>query len=305
MYWPPQSTQRSRPHVVVVKRDHQPTRARCQCRCFGHRAGQVDVDDVRGQGTNPAWPRWAHGGEVLAKGGRPHDPDAVHVVDPCPRPIAGCQDDVLGRPIHTRQVCQNIRHAAALGRGVLVDVHHPHAATVAAWRALPGSRNTGNVWFVYLTGMARIWLCLLSMCFLAVPTFAQESGEVWPSHVSDAGGYIVDYPPSWAIEEFVDESGSVATTFSDVSGAVLIVSSQPGATAEPVLDFPNVRCQTVIVGGLLQGQRCLDTVSRSIVITLIAPDRTYSLGYPFGSAARDDIEVVLNSFRLVPAPAVD
>lgn len=131
---------------------------------------------------------------------------------------------------------------------------------------------------------------------------AQESGELSTSYVSEAGGYTVDHPTAWTVEEHVDESGIVATTFSNASGTVLTISSTPNGAVLPgsVTDLPHVRCQTVTIGEL-EGRRCVDTLSRTVSTTIITAERT--LTFMHALFVSDDVEPVEQSFRLSqPAP---
>jgi hypothetical protein len=153
---------------------------------------------------------------------------------------------------------------------------------------------------------AWLWLGLAIVGLSAGTSNAQETAEVWSTHSSEAGGYGVDYPSSWVVEEHVDDRGTLLTVFNDPDGHSMMISAQPTTAGEPefVSDLPNVRCQKIIVGGL-QGQRCSDTLSRSTITTLVGPERTYTFMHPMLSPARADYDRVLDSFRLVQPEQVE
>ena len=153
---------------------------------------------------------------------------------------------------------------------------------------------------------AWLWLGLAIVGLFAGTANAQETAEVWSTYSSEAGGYGVDYPPSWGVEEHVDDRGTVLTMFNDPDGHSMMISAQPTTACEPQVesDLPNVRCQKVILGGL-QGQRCSDTLSRSTITTLVGPERTYTFMHPMLSPARADYDRVLDSFRLAQPEQVD
>jgi hypothetical protein len=154
--------------------------------------------------------------------------------------------------------------------------------------------------------LAWLWLGLVIVGLSANTSKAQETADGWSTHNSEAGGYVVDYPSSWVVEEHVDDRGTVLTMFNDPDGRSMMISAQPATAGGPQFesDLPNVRCQEVIVGGL-QGQRCSDTLSRSTITTLLGAERTYTLMHSMLSPARADYDRVLDSFRLVQPEQVD
>jgi hypothetical protein len=147
---------------------------------------------------------------------------------------------------------------------------------------------------------AWLWLGLVLVGLSAGTTTAQETPELWSTHSSEAGGYVVDHPSWWVVEEHIDDRDAVLTVFTDPDGHSMLISAQPATASEPQFesDLPNVRCQAVFVGGLY-GQRCSDTLSRSTITTLVGPERTYTFAHPLLSPARENYDRVLESFRLV------
>jgi hypothetical protein len=156
--------------------------------------------------------------------------------------------------------------------------------------------------------MSRAWLWLVMVIFglSAGVSHAQETSETWSIHTSEAGGYVVDYPPAWVVEEHLDDRGVVVTVFSDPDGRSMMVSAQANSAVGPQFDsdLPHVRCQMMTVGSLT-GQRCSDTLSRSTITTLVGPERTYTFVHPLLSKARADFDRVLDSFRLLAPEQID
>jgi hypothetical protein len=154
--------------------------------------------------------------------------------------------------------------------------------------------------------MSRVWLgfAVLLLGLASGVARAQESGGVASSYVSEPGGYAVDYPSAWSLEEHVDESGILVTTFTDAGGTVLTIASTPNAAVVPgsVTDLPHVRCQAVRLGEL-EGQRCVDTLSRTVTTTIITAERTFTFMHAL--FANDELEPVLQSFRQWQAPPVE
>jgi hypothetical protein len=102
--------------------------------------------------------------------------------------------------------------------------------------------------------------------------------SAWQTYHSVQGGYTVEYPATWAVNEQAGAAGAVATTFTPSGGgAGIIITVRPTdrAQQEP-LDLPNTRCQ-LVPGNRGIATRCLDTSARSTTTTFVGQDRTYTI----------------------------
>ncbi len=109
------------------------------------------------------------------------------------------------------------------------------------------------------------------------PAGGTDPGPVestWQTYHSAAGGYTIAVPGDWLVQETADAAGtSVTTLASDTQGIVVRAGAGAGAEAG---DLPNTLCRSVTVGGL-PGSQCIDTLSRSVAITLEGPSGRYRL----------------------------
>jgi hypothetical protein len=109
-------------------------------------------------------------------------------------------------------------------------------------------------------------------------TMTTAAATAWQTYQSVQGGYTVEYPATWIVNEQVGAAGTVATTFTPSGGgAGMIITVRPTdpAQQEP-LDLPNTRCQPV-PGNRGIATRCLDTIARSTATTFVGQDRTYTI----------------------------
>ncbi|MCA1645346.1 MAG: hypothetical protein LC797_07720 [Chloroflexi bacterium] len=97
----------------------------------------------------------------------------------------------------------------------------------------------------------------------------------WPTYHSTGGGFSVLFPPDWSVQEAADSTG--ATTVDLTSGdGVSAIGVRAGVSEGAALDLPNTLCSPVTVGRL-SGSRCIDTLARSLIVTLNSAGSVYQL----------------------------
>jgi hypothetical protein len=115
---------------------------------------------------------------------------------------------------------------------------------------------------------------------------------------SDQGGYAVDYPSDWAVNERVATDGTVITSFVPASGGASIsIVVQPSELPMVAAEDPHTRCNEVQIGSL-SGLRCIDTISLSISTTLVADGKTYRITTSGKGLTGDVYQRLVESFRL-------
>src|SRR4051812_40754083 len=97
---------------------------------------------------------------------------------------------------------------------------------------------------------------------------AQEENGGWGTHGDDPGGYAIDFPADWTVEQQQGAADEAITLFLDASGALrMMIDVGPlDPRAAVADDLPNVRCRPAMVGQL-PARRCLDTTSTALVTT--------------------------------------
>ncbi len=141
---------------------------------------------------------------------------------------------------------------------------------------------------------------------MAAGTARAETPEDWQTFESPGGGYVVQVPGDWTIEERTDDAGLVATAFTmpDRSGRVDVVvrPTQPPGDAD--VRVGNQYCQPAQVAGR-PATRCLTTVSFSLSTTLVTGTRTYVLSTSLRHLDEATYQAIVDSFQLPGAPTAD
>ena len=123
----------------------------------------------------------------------------------------------------------------------------------------------------------------------------------WQTYRSERAGFRVEYPADWTVGEQAKPDGSVVTTFSAAGGGPsIVVTTVPGQVAAEN-DLPNTRCEQVTIGGL-PGTRCLDTISRSTVITLVGQGKIFTIAAAAKHLDGQILERFLDHFAPIAAP---
>jgi hypothetical protein len=128
---------------------------------------------------------------------------------------------------------------------------------------------------------------------------AQAADQPWQVYHSDRAGFSIAVPDGWTIQEGAEADGRPKVTLqsADGSAAMAVSVGDPMAAAA---DLPNTFCGPLSVGGL-DGTRCVDTLSGSVVVTVTTAGATFQ----FVTGRRVDralFEQVLSTFVL-DAPA--
>src|ERR1700687_6095572 len=104
------------------------------------------------------------------------------------------------------------------------------------------------------------------------PSVARDKWEIYRT---ERGGFRIDVPVTWTIEERVDVRGVLITTLTPPSGAAISLISQPGTSLnQGDADLMNTRCTEVTIAER-SARTCLDTISFSVSTTVVGSDRTY------------------------------
>ena len=131
------------------------------------------------------------------------------------------------------------------------------------------------------------------------PTSVAASG-VWQTYRNTQGGYTIDYPVAWSMDQRTGTDGALVTTFTPADGGAgieVIVKTDEGNGAESA-DIPNTRCEPVTIHGL-SGTRCFDTISFSISTTLVGRGKTYIIAASGKRLDQNIYQRLLDSFRIV------
>ncbi len=130
------------------------------------------------------------------------------------------------------------------------------------------------------------------------PAPVQSSASAWKTWQSAQGGYQVEYPANWTVQEQASPQGRVTTTFlppGQQVGVTIVVT--PGAEEPPNNDIPNRRCRPITIDSI-RGTQCFDTISFSSSVTLQSQGRTFMIG--IGKFLKEDVSNhFFSSFRLL------
>jgi hypothetical protein len=128
------------------------------------------------------------------------------------------------------------------------------------------------------------------------PTVASDKWEIYRT---EQGGFSIDVPVTWTIEERVDALGVLITTLTPPSGAAISVISQPGTSLnQGDADLMNTRCTDVTVAER-PARTCLDTISFNVSTTVVGSDRTYLITSNRRRGDQRLYDRVLASFRIL------
>ena len=104
----------------------------------------------------------------------------------------------------------------------------------------------------------------------------------WQTYRSEQGGYTVEYPATWTVDEQVGANNTlVTTTFTPADGGASITVIVQTALADQAelpqpADIPNTRCEQVTVNRL-PGIHCFDTISFSVTTAFMNEKRAYTI----------------------------
>jgi hypothetical protein len=124
------------------------------------------------------------------------------------------------------------------------------------------------------------------------------TSDVWRPYRSERGGFSVNVPATWTIEDRLDARGVLITTLTPPSGAAIAVISQPGTSLnQGDADLMNTRCTEVTIAER-SARTCLDTISFSVSTTVVGSDRTYVITSNRRRGDQRMYDRVLASFRI-------
>jgi hypothetical protein len=121
----------------------------------------------------------------------------------------------------------------------------------------------------------------------------------WLTYQSQAGGYVVEYPAGWTVDEQAAADGSIVTTFSPADGStgIMVLVQRGEAAGAGSSDLPNTRCQPATVGGLM-GMRCFDTLNFATSTTVSADGQTFTIA-ALGKRVDESLyNLFLETFRI-------
>jgi hypothetical protein len=122
--------------------------------------------------------------------------------------------------------------------------------------------------------------------------------DTWQPYRSERGGFSLDVPATWTVEERMDTPGVLITTLTPPSGTAIAVISQSGASVnQGDADLMNTRCTDVRVAER-PARTCLDTISFSVSTTVVGSGRTYVITSNRRRADQRLYDRVLTSFRI-------
>lgn len=137
-----------------------------------------------------------------------------------------------------------------------------------------GARTTRAV-----AGLSLIGMLVMSPIARAAPAGADPaapSDTIWSTYHSAAGGFSLAVPSDWSADESIDAFGVPMVTLTSGDGAQGIAVRTPTAPSADGVDLPNQTCTPVSIAGLM-GTRCIDTLSRALVVTLSGPTSTFEI----------------------------
>ena len=132
---------------------------------------------------------------------------------------------------------------------------------------------------------------------------AIATADAWQTYHSEQGGYTVDYPATWTVDEQAGADGAIVTTFASAdSGAsitMIVQTTLPDQAGLPQpADILNTRCKQVTVDRL-PGIRCFDTTSFSTTTTVTTEKKTYTISTSAKRLDQNIYQHFLDSLRVV------
>jgi hypothetical protein len=122
--------------------------------------------------------------------------------------------------------------------------------------------------------------------------------DPWQTYRSERGGFSVEFPTTWTIEERFDAHGALVTLLRPPGGTTISIVSQTDMSLDQDdTDLPNTHCKNVQVAGL-PGRTCLDTISFNVSTTLVASGKTYLITSGRKQSDRRLYDRILASFRI-------
>jgi len=125
-----------------------------------------------------------------------------------------------------------------------------------------------------------------------------SAGDPWQTYRSEQGGFSLDVPTTWSIEERPDATGGLVTLLTPPDGAAVSVTSHADTSLEPGdADLPNMRCTAVMVAER-PARTCLDTISFSVSTTVAGGGKTYVITTNRRRGDQRLYDRILVSFRI-------
>ena len=124
------------------------------------------------------------------------------------------------------------------------------------------------------------------------------TSDAWETYQSERGGFSVDVPATWSINERLETQDVLVTTLTPPNGVAVSVISQTHASLnEGDTDLPNLHCKYVMVAGR-PATACLDTISFSVSTTVVGSGRTYVITSNRRRGDQRLYDRILASFRI-------
>jgi opacity protein-like surface antigen len=143
-------------------------------------------------------------------------------------------------------------------------------------------------------------LAVLGASVLGASVSLAATNDGWTTYRTERGGFSVEHPPAWTVQERVDAHGALVTTFTPPAGAgIAVVLESDTSSTQDNDDVMNTRCHAVTISGR-PAKTCLDTISSSLSTTVVSDGRTYRI---MSSRRRGDPTIydrVLATFRILP-----
>jgi hypothetical protein len=134
---------------------------------------------------------------------------------------------------------------------------------------------------------------------VSAATTPSVTSDAWQPYRSERGGFSVDVPTTWTVEEGPDARGILITTLTAPSGAAIAVISQPGTLLnQGDAELMNTRCTDVTVAER-PARTCLDTISFGVSTTVVGSGRTYVITSNRRRGDQRVYERVLASFQIL------
>jgi hypothetical protein len=125
------------------------------------------------------------------------------------------------------------------------------------------------------------------------------AGDHWQPYRSERGGFSLDVPATWSIEERPAATGVLVTLLTPPNGAAVSVASQADTSLElGDADLPNTRCTNVMVAER-PARTCLDTISFSVSTTVAGSGKTYVITTNRRRGDQRVYDRILASFRIL------
>lgn len=177
---------------------------------------------------------------------------------------------------------------------------HPALNCGELWRTHRGGYGAMNSGHISrqatrgVAGLSLIGMLIVSAAAHAAPAGSDLSATAWSAYHSAAGRFSLAVPTDWSAVDSLDAFGVPTLTLTSPDGAQGISVRTAPVSADDGVDLPNQMCTPLLTGGLV-GTRCVDTLSRALVVTLSGPAATFQ----FVSGLRGDPSIfdqVLASF---------